>query len=58
MRIGPQTGARDGGREFKADTKGRGMQTFSNWKGEDQARKKAEKKAAALAKKQAKKAAQ
>lgn len=50
----PRTGAGDGGREFKADTQGRGLQTFSNWKGEDQARKKAAKKAAALAKKQAK----
>lgn len=49
----PRTGAGDGGKEFRADTQGRGLQTFSNWKGEEQARKKAAKKQAALEKKAA-----
>lgn len=36
MRFGPQTGAGDGNKEFKAQTQFRGLKTGSNWKAEEQ----------------------
>lgn len=37
--FGPQTGARDGGKEFKASTLHRGASSGAHWKAEEKKRK-------------------
>ena len=54
MRLGPQTGARDGMREIKAVTELRGLRTGSRVNDEEKRRAAAAKKAEKLARKQAK----
>ena len=56
--LGPQTGARDGAKEYKAQTNVPRGKTNSNWKAEEQNARRADKKArreAARAAKQAQK---
>ena len=54
FKLGPQTGARDGSKEFRANTRLRGLDTGSRYDDEAKAAKKAAK-AAARAEKKARK---
>lgn len=56
MRIGPQSGARDGNREYAAQTNVPRGKTNSNWKAEEQNVRRAAKKAKKAADRAAKQA--